>query len=100
MGADYYGTVDQIRNRLGKNAIMVTSPSARKMTSRVSWIFWRMKAYYYDDEQGKEVEIKEIPDDMKDDVELYRTETIEKICELDDDLMEQYLEDKIPSIDE
>jgi elongation factor G len=37
---------------------------------------------------------------MKDDVELYREETIEKICELDDDLMEQFLDDKIPSIDE
>ena len=37
---------------------------------------------------------------MKDDVELYRQETIEKICELDDGLMEQYLEDNIPSIDE
>ena len=41
-----------------------------------------------------------IPDDMKDDAELYHTEMVEKICELDDDLMMAYLEGEEPSIDE
>ena len=100
MGADYFGTVEQIRNRLGSNAIMVTIPPGKEEEFGGSVDLLENQAYYYDDEQGKEVEIKEIPDDMKDDVELYRQETIEKICELDDDLMEQYLEDKVPSIEE
>ena len=99
MGADYFGTVEQIRNRLGSNAIMVTIPIGKEEEFAGIVDLLENQAYYYDDEQGKEVEIKEIPDDMKDDVELYRQETIEKICELDDDLMEQYLEDNIPSID-
>ena len=99
MGADYFGTVEQIRNRLGSNAIMVTIPIGKEEEFAGIVDLLENQAYYYDDEQGKEVEIKEIPDDMKDDVELYRQETIEKICELDDDLMEQYLEDNVPSID-
>ena len=41
-----------------------------------------------------------IPDDMKDDAELYHTELIEKICELDDDLMMEYLEGEEPSVEE
>ena len=100
MGADYFGTVEQIRNRLGSNAIMITIPIGKEENFVGIVDLLENQAYYYDDEQGKEVEIKEIPDDMKDDVELYREETIEKICELDDDLMEQFLDDKIPSIDE
>ena len=100
MGADYFGTVEQIRNRLGSNAIMITIPIGKEENFVGIVDLLENQAYYYDDEQGKEVEIKDIPDDMKDDVELYREETIEKICELDDDLMEQFLDDKIPSIDE
>ena len=41
----------------------------------------------------------EIPDDMKDDAELYRTELVEKVCELDDDLMMEYLEGEEPSVE-
>ncbi|MCR5526552.1 MAG: elongation factor G [Lachnospiraceae bacterium] len=100
LGADYYGTVDQIRNRLGSNAIMITIPIGKEDEFVGVVDLLENKAYYYDDEKGTEVEVKDVPDDMKDDVELYRTETIEKICELDDDLMEQYLEDTIPSLDE
>ena len=51
-----------------------------------------MKAYIYNDEKGEDISITDIPEDMKDDAELYRTELVEKICELDDDLMMQYLE--------
>ena len=99
LGADYYGAVEQIRNRLGKNAIMMTIPIGKESTFAGVIDLLEMKAYYYDDEKGTEVEIKDIPDDMKDDAELYHTETLEKICELDDDLMEMYLEDKVPEID-
>ena len=100
LGADFYGTVDQIRNRLGANAIIMTLPIGKEENFVGIVDVLENKAFYYDDAQGTDVEIKDIPDDMKDEVELYRAETIEKICELDDDLMEQYLEDKIPSIDE
>ncbi len=59
-----------------------------------------MKAYIYNDEKGEDISIVDIPEDMADDAELYRTELVEKICELDDDLMMQYLEGEEPSVDE
>ena len=59
-----------------------------------------MKAYIYNDDKGKDISILDIPEDMKDDAELYHTELVEKICELDDDLMMAYLEGEEPSVDE
>ena len=58
-----------------------------------------MKAYIYNDEKGEDISIVDIPEDMADDAELYRTELVEKICELDDDLMMQYLDGEEPSVD-
>ena len=51
-----------------------------------------MKAYIYNDDKGEDISIVDIPDDMKEDAELYHTELVEKVCELDDDLMMEYLE--------
>ena len=59
-----------------------------------------MQAYIYNDDKGEDITITEIPEDMKDDAELYHTELIEKICELDDDLMMQYLEGEEPSVED
>ena len=59
-----------------------------------------MKAYIYNDDKGNDITITDIPEDMKDDAELYHTEMVEKICELDDELMMMYLEDEIPSVDQ
>ena len=58
-----------------------------------------MKAYIYNDDKGEDIAVVDIPDDMKDDAELYRVELVEKICELDDDLMMEYLEGEEPSVD-
>ena len=58
-----------------------------------------MKAYIYNDDKGDDISIVDIPEDMKDDAELYRTELVEKICELDDDLMMEYLEGEEPSVE-
>ena len=59
-----------------------------------------MKAYIYNDDKGDDITITDIPEDMQDDAELYRSELIEKICELDDDLMMMYLEGEEPSVEE
>ena len=50
--------------------------------------------------RGDDISITDIPDDMKDDAELYHTELVEKICELDDDLMMQYLDGEEPSVED
>ena len=61
---------------------------------------FEMKAYIYNDDKGEDISIVDIPDDMKDDAELYRSELVEKICDLDDDLMMQYLEGEEPSVED
>lgn len=92
LGADFYGAVDQIRERLGKNAIVLQLPIGKEDDFKGIIDLFEMKAYIYNDEKGEDISIVDIPDDMKDDAELYRTELIEKVCELDDELMMQYLE--------
>ena len=59
-----------------------------------------MKAYIYNDEKGEDIDIIDIPEDMKDDAELYHTDMVEKICEADDDLMMAYLDGEEPSVEE
>ena len=99
LGADFYNAVDQIRTRLGKNAICLQLPIGKEDEFQGIIDLFEMKAYIYNDEKGEDISITDIPEDMKDDAELYHTELIEKICELDDDLMMEYLEGEEPSID-
>ncbi len=100
LGANFYGAVDQIRTRLGKNAIILQLPIGKEDDFQGIIDLFEMKAYIYNDNKGEDVSIVDIPDDMKDDAELYHTELVEKVCELDDDLMMQYLEGEEPSVEE
>ena len=100
LGANFYGAVEQIKTRLGKNAICLQLPIGKEDEFKGIIDLFEMKAYIYNDDKGEDISIVEIPDDMKDDAELYRTELVEKICELDDDLMMQYLEGEEPSVEE
>ncbi len=61
---------------------------------------FEMKGYLYGGAHGEDVTQIDIPDDLKDDAETYHTEMVEKICDLDDDLMEQYLEGNEPSVED
>ncbi len=100
LGADFYGAVEQIRTRLGKNAIILQLPIGKEDEFKGIIDLFEMKAYIYNDDKGEDISIVDIPDDMKDDAELYRTEMVEKICELDDDLTLMYLEGEEPSVEE
>ena len=97
MGADFYGAVDQIKNRLGKNTICIQLPIGAEDDFTGIIDLFEMNAYIYNDNKGDDITVGDIPEDMKDDAELYRAELVEKICELDDDLMMQYLEGEEPS---
>ena len=98
LGADFYNAVDMIKTRLGKNAICLQLPIGKEDEFKGIIDLFEMQAYIYNDEKGEDISITEIPEDMKDEAELYHQELIEKICELDDDLMMQYLEDEGASI--
>ena len=97
LGADFYAAVEQIKTRLGKNAICIQLPIGKEDEFKGIIDLFEMKAYIYNDEKGDDISIVDIPEDMKDDAELYRSELVEKICELDDDLMMMYLEGEEPS---
>lgn len=99
MGADFYSAVDQIRNRLGKNAIILQLPIGKEDEFKGIIDLFEMKAYIYNDDKGEDINITDIPDNMKDDAELYHSELVEKVCELDDDLLEKYLEGEEPSVE-
>ena len=100
LGANFYGAVEQIKTRLGKNAICIQLPIGKEEDFKGIVDLFEMKAYIYNDDKGDDISIVDIPEDMQDDAELYRTELVEKICELDDDLMMMYLEGEEPSNDE
>ncbi|SEI66615.1 translation elongation factor 2 (EF-2/EF-G) [Lachnospiraceae bacterium A10] len=100
MGADFFMSVQTIIDRLGKNAIPVQIPIGAEDDFKGLIDLFEMDAYYYKDDEGKDIEITEIPDDLKDLADEWHTNLVEKICELDDDLMMMYLEGEEPSIDE
>ena len=100
LGANFYGTVEQIKTRLGKNAICIQLPIGKEDEFKGIIDLFEMKAYIYNDDKGDDISIIDIPEEMQEDAELYHTELVEKICELDDDLMMAYLEGEEPSVEE
>jgi len=100
LGANFYGAVEQIKNRLGKNAICIQLPIGKEDEFKGIVDLFEMKAYIYNDDKGDDISVVDIPEDMADDAELYRSELVEKICELDDELMMAYLEGEEPSVEE
>ncbi len=100
LGANFYGAVEQIKTRLGKNAIVLQLPIGKEDDFKGIIDLFEMKAYIYNDDKGDNITVTDDLGDMKDDAELYRSELIEKICELDDDLMMMYLEGEEPSVEE
>ena len=97
MGADFFYSVQTIIDRLGKNAIPVQIPIGQEDDFKGLIDLFEMEAYYYKDDKGEDIEITAIPDDLKDLANKWRDNLVEKICELDDDLMMMYLEGETPS---
>jgi len=100
MGADFFMSVQTIIDRLGKNAIPVQIPIGKEDDFIGLIDLFEMEAYYYKDDKGEDIEITSIPDDLKDLAKEWHDNLVEKICDLDDDLMMQYLEGEEPSVEE
>ena len=100
MGADFFMSVQTIIDRLGKNAIPVQIPIGAEDDFKGLIDLFEMEAYFYNDDKGEDIEITAIPDDLKDLADEWHTNLVEKVCELDDELMMMYLEDEEPSIDQ
>ena len=100
LGADFYNAVEQIKTRLGKNAVPLQLPIGAEDEFKGIIDLFEMQAYLYNDDKGEDISIEPIPEDMKDKAEKYRMEMIEKISETDDDLMMKYLDGEEPSVEE
>ncbi len=95
IGADFEFSFGTIRDRLGANPIALQLPIGDSDTFEGVIDLLEMKAYYFDEsEMGAIVEQREIPEDLHDMAEMWRHELVEKAADLDDELMEQYLEDE------
>lgn len=91
-GADFLYSVKTMHERLGANAHPVQIPIGAEDDFEGIIDLITMEAHFYLDDLGQNSEIREIPEDMKDLVEEYRTNLIEAVAEQDEDLMERYLE--------
>ncbi|NOH66322.1 elongation factor G [Vibrio rotiferianus] len=101
MGADFFNVVDQVKNVLGANPLVMTLPIGREDDFVGVVDVLNRKAYVWDDTGLPEnYEIQDVPADMVDDVEQYREELVETAVEQDDDLMEAYMEGEEPTIDQ
>ncbi len=100
LGADFYRVVNQVRDVLGANAIMMTLPIGTEddFTGVVDLL--TRKSYIWDDTGNPEAfVVGDVPADMVDDVEQYRAELIEAVVDQDDDVMEKYLDEIEPDIE-
>ena len=97
-GADFYADLESIHERLTKNAYPLQLPIGSETNFKGIIDLFTRKAHMYSDEMGKEIEIKDAPEDLKEKIEKYRTEIIETIIEGNDQMMNEYLEGKEPDI--
>lgn len=100
IGADFLGAVQQMRDKLGANAVAIQLPIGAESDFRGIIDLVEQVAYIYKDDLGKDVEQSEIPEEYKGKVEELRTELIEKVAELDEELTMKYLEGEELTVDE
>ena len=101
VGADFYRCVDMIVERLGATPLVLQLPLGSESNFKGVIDLILMKAIVWQEETlGAKFTYEEIPDDIKADSEKYREKLIEMVVELDDSIMEKYLDGTIPSEEE
>ena len=100
MGADFYRVVDMMKERLKCNAVPIQLPIGAEADFKGIIDLVIMKAYYYNDDLGVDVEVKDIPEDMLEMAQKYRDELIEHVAEQDDALLEKYFNGEELTVDE
>lgn len=100
VGADFFRAVEQMRERLNANAVPIQLPIGKEDTFEAIIDLIEMKAIYWLDDLGRQFELREIPDEYKEQAEEWRTKLIEAVAELDDELMMKYLEGEEITVEE
>ncbi len=93
MGADFYRVVSMMKDRLKANAVPLQLPIGKEAEFKGLIDLIKMKAYIYTNDLGTDILEEDIPADMKDLAEEYRLNLVENAAEMDDELMEKYLEE-------
>ena len=99
-GANFFHAIDMMHERLHTNAIPILLPIGKEDTFKGVVDILTRKADIYKDDLGKEIEVTDVPEDMKADVEKYRAMIVEAAAESDDALMEKFFETGDLSVDE
>ena len=100
MGADFYNVLNMIHDRLKCNAVPIQLPIGSEQFYKGLVDLVEMKAYVYYDDKGVDIREEEIPAEMVDQCDEYRTKLVEAVAELDESLMEKYLEGEELTIEE
>ncbi len=99
-GANFFGAIDMMHERLHTNALPITLPIGKEDTFKGVVDIITRQAFIYLDDMGKEIEVTDVPADMVDMVEEYREKIVELAAESDDALMEKFFEEGDLSIEE
>ena len=91
-GANFYKVLGQLLERLKTNAVAIQLPIGSESAFQGIVDLVKMKAYIYKDEVGKDIEETDIPEDLQELAEEYRTKLVEAVAETSEDLLEKYLE--------
>ena len=93
LGADFFGSCNQLITKLGKNPVLVQIPIGKEDSFQGIIDLFEMQAYVFNGDKGDDIQVGEIPADLKEQAEEYHSKLIEQCVELDEDLMEKYLEE-------
>lgn len=100
VGANFLGVVSQIHDRLGARAVPVVLPIGAEDSFQGVVDLLQMKELVYVDESGAHPELRDIPADMLDDAKMYRENLIEQLGDVDDEIMNMYLEGQEPTVEQ
>ncbi|KUP39020.1 elongation factor G [Bacillus halotolerans] len=100
IGADFLYSVGTLRDRLQANAHAIQLPIGAEDNFEGIIDLVENVAYFYEDDLGTRSDAKEIPEEYKEQAEELRNSLIEAVCELDEELMDKYLEGEEITIDE
>ena len=100
MGANFYRVVDMLHERLHANAHPIQLPIGAESEFRGIIDLLTMRAEVYYDDLGKDYRDEPIPEDMMEDAQMYREQLIEALADVDDGIMEKFMEGEEPTIEE
>ncbi len=99
-GSDFFEVIKQIHERLGANVAAIQIPFGKESDFRGVIDLVDKRLEHYKDDLGKDIEIKDVPQDLLADYEKYRAILVEKVAEADDKIMEEYLAGKVVTNEE